>query len=112
MGGHHAKMPPNELQDLCKRTNFDQEELKQWYDKFRKEYPKGSISKDEFINLYKGYYKSGDAKRFSEHVFRVFDVNNDERIGKYMETIDCFNSFEPNYSLYHIRSYTGKILNT
>ena len=84
MGGHHAKMPPNELQDLCKRTNFDQAELKQWYDKFRKEYPKGSISKEEFINLYKGYYKSGDAKRFSEHVFRVFDVNNDERIGKYM----------------------------
>ena len=81
MGGHHAKIPPKELCDLCSRTCFDEKELKMWHDKFKKEYPSGSITKQDFIKLYRDYYKSGDAKRFSEHVFRVFDANNDGRIG-------------------------------
>lgn len=82
MGGLHGKLPPSDLRDLCNRTSFDEKELKTWHEKFKKEYPSGSITKQDFIKLYRGFYKSGDAKKFSEHVFRVFDANNDGKIGK------------------------------
>ena len=81
MGGHHGKLPPNDLRELCNRTSFDEKELRIWHDKFKKEYPSGSINKQDFIRLYRGFYTSGDAKKFSEHVFRVFDANNDGEIG-------------------------------
>eukprot|EP00794_Sanderia_malayensis_P010747 gene10747-11898_t len=80
MGGLHAKIPPSELNDLCHKTKFEQGELKLWYERFKKDYPSGSISKQQFVELYRGHYKNGDAKKFSEHVFRVFDVNNDGKI--------------------------------
>ncbi len=82
MGGRQTKIPPTELNHLCHQTKFEQEELKLWYEKFKKDYPSGSISKQQFIELYRGHYRNGDAKKFSEHVFRVFDVNNDGKIGK------------------------------
>ena len=81
MGGQQGKIPPNDLSELCNRTSFDEKELRMWHEKFKKEYPSGSINKQDFIRLYKGFYTSGDAKKFSEHVFRVFDANNDGKIG-------------------------------
>lgn len=84
MGGQHGKLPPSDLRDLCNQTSFDEKELKTWHDNFKKEYPSGCISKQDFVKLYRGFYTSGDAKKFSEHVFRVFDANNDGKIGNHV----------------------------
>ena len=81
MGNQPAKIPPDELDDLRGQTKFNRSELRTVYEKFRKDYPKGSITKEEFIKIYSKYYRTGNAKRFSEQVFRVFDVNGDGKIG-------------------------------
>lgn len=82
MGNSHPKLAPSQLDDLCKNTTFSREELKKWFEKFMKDYPSGYMKKEQFLKVYQDYYKTGDSKGFSEHVFRVFDVNNDGKIGK------------------------------
>ena len=82
MGQNLGHLGPSELDDLMMDTFFTQAEIVEWYEKFKKDYPHGYMKRKDFIKLYKTFYKNGDAQKFSEHVFRVFDVNNDGRIGK------------------------------
>jgi len=82
MGQSQRKLPPTQLEDLTKKTTFSRDELKQWYDKFIRDYPTGYMTQKQFLDVYQGYYKSGDPSKFSKHVFRVFDVNNDGKIGE------------------------------
>ena len=82
MGVHQGKLAPNELDDLTRRTTFNTQEVRTWYEKFLKDYPHGYMNKEQFKKVYKGYYRDGDSEKFAEHVFRVFDVNKDGKIGK------------------------------
>ena len=82
MGQSSRKLPPTQLEDLTRKTTFSRDELKQWYELFMKDYPSGYMNREQFLKVYKDYYKHGDPSGFSEHVFRVFDVNNDGKIGK------------------------------
>ena len=84
MGQSSRKLPPTQLEDLTRKTTFSRDELKQWYELFMKDYPSGYMNRDQFLKVYKDYYKHGDPSGFSEHVFRVFDVNNDGKIGKHI----------------------------
>ena len=89
MGQNQHKLAPTQLEDLTKRTVFTQPELKLWYEKFIKDYPHGYMTKIEFKQVYKDYYQRGDSNKFSEHVFRVFDVNSDGKIGERRYIIIC-----------------------
>ena len=82
MGKAHSKIPPTELQDLARRTYFDVDELKKWYIAFSRDCPTGRLTKDQFIELYRNFYETVDAGKFAEHVFRTFDINNDNTIGR------------------------------
>ncbi|XP_057297902.1 neurocalcin-delta-like [Hydractinia symbiolongicarpus] len=80
MGQNHPKLAPTQIEDLTKRTVFTREELKLLFEKFITDYPTGYMTKEQFTKVYRDYYKKGDCNTFSEHVFRVFDVNHDNRI--------------------------------
>ena len=82
MGKAQSKIPPSELQDLAKHTYFDEHELKKWYTAFSRDCPTGRLNKEQFIELYKNFYETVDATKFAEHVFRTFDVNHDNTIGR------------------------------
>ena len=82
MGQNLGHLGPSELNDLMMDTFFTQNEIVEWYEKFKKDYPHGYMKRKDFIKLYKTFYRNCDAQKFSEHVFRVFDVNNDGKIGK------------------------------
>lgn len=88
MGQSHRKLAPSQLEDLSRNTDFSREELKQWFEKFMKDYPSGHMEKDAFLKVYQDFYKTGDSKGFSEHVFRVFDLNNDGKIGMSVALFD------------------------
>lgn len=76
------KLDPEVLGDLLKHTNFDERELKSWYKGFLKDCPTGYLTKQQFIEMYKKVFDKGDASRLAACVFRRFDVNGDEKIGK------------------------------
>ncbi len=82
MGKSQSKIPPSELQDLAKRTYFEVEELKQWYQAFVRDSPTGRLNKQQFVELYNSFYDTPDASKFAEHVFRTFDINHDNTIGE------------------------------
>lgn len=103
MGQNHPKLAPTQIEDLTKRTVFTREELKLLFEKFITDYPTGYMTKEQFTKVYRDYYKKGDCNTFSEHVFRVFDVNHDSRIGKYFlfiytPFVCCFEAY-PQYTL-------------
>ena len=82
MGKTNSKLPPGELRDLLLRTHFTEQELKDWYNGFKRDCPDGRLSLEQFTNIYSEFYGTSEAKRFAEHLFRTFDVNQDGRIGE------------------------------
>merc|ERR1712218_214713 len=69
MGGKNSsKMAPTDMHSLREETEF------------RRDHPSGCLTKDDFKLVYGKCFPFGDAAKFSEHVFRQFDVNGDGNI--------------------------------
>jgi len=60
---------------LNENTIYSEEQIKEWYKGFVQDCPKGHLTKDLFIKVYKGFYPEGSAEAFCEHVFRTFDTD-------------------------------------
>lgn len=80
MGKKNSKIPPETLSQLRQCTAFSDVELGKWYKGFMKDCPAGRMTKKEFENIYKNFFKEGDASKFASHVFRTFDKNGDQSI--------------------------------
>lgn len=57
-----------EIDYLLKNTHFNEEEIKQWYSGFMSDYPRGSLDKKEFIDIYKEFYTNGRGDKFCKYV--------------------------------------------
>ena len=84
MGNNNATLRRNILEKLKIETRYTQMEVEIIFKKFLKNYPGGTITQEEFENVYKKYFKKGRqyAVSMSHHVFRVLDINKDGKIGK------------------------------
>lgn len=80
MGAEGSKGSPRMLEEIRKDSKYSLNELKLWYGKFLDEYPKGHLDEKQFKQLYNQFYPEGDSDKFAEHNFRMFDVNNDNKI--------------------------------
>ena len=49
-----------------------------------KESPDGSLSKDQFVNLYKLKGARDNADIIASHLFRAFDLDNSYSVGEYL----------------------------
>ena len=80
MGGANRKLGPNDIAELTQQTQFSNSEIKDWYKVFKKDYPHGYLTIEEFKQIYGNFYPGGNASKFAENTFRVFDHNNDGKI--------------------------------
>ena len=80
MGASNGKLRPNDIAELQTETQFSNSEIKDWYKGFKKDYPHGYLTIDEFKQIYGNFYPGGNASKFAENTFRVFDHNNDGKI--------------------------------
>lgn len=95
MGKAQSKLSVQVLRDLQQNThckilfiNFktffskkvDKKELQQWHKGFLKDCPSGTLSKLQFLSIYKNFFPLGDVTAFSNYVFNVFDIDHNQEI--------------------------------
>ncbi|VDD97822.1 unnamed protein product, partial [Enterobius vermicularis] len=74
-GSKGKKLPKDDLDFLIQNTNFTAAQIEEWYKGFIKDCPKGHLTKEQFVKVYKEFFPSGSAEGFCEHVFRTFDTD-------------------------------------
>lgn len=63
--------------DFCvSHTKFSDVEILNWFKGFRKEVPNGHLSKSHLTNLFRKVFEDGNAQTFTNHIFRIFDKDN------------------------------------
>ncbi len=84
MGNKFTKKKINEedLNFLLENTDFKRDEIIQWHKKFMIDCPNGKLDKKEFKKVYRSFYVNGDSDHFCDNVFRVFDQDNNNAVGK------------------------------
>ena len=80
MGKQNSKLTPKEFADLRREAKYSDDELRDWHRKFMNEFPDGTVTIDEFKDIYDAHFPYGDSNKFSDHVFRIYDANSDGRI--------------------------------
>jgi Ca2+-binding EF-hand superfamily protein len=77
MGKGGSKIKPKDLKDLKANTDFTETEIKEWYRNFSNGCPDGILRKDDLESMFLDMFPEGDAKIFTDNVFRTYDTNND-----------------------------------
>jgi Ca2+-binding EF-hand superfamily protein len=67
---------------LLANTNFSVQEIEEWHRGFLRDCPSARLNKKQFVKEYKKFYPSGQPDEFCEHVFRIFDADQNGYIGK------------------------------
>ena len=52
-------------------------ELLDWHKAFLKDFPSGRMDRSDFSRIFGQYFPFGESKKLSEHVFSLFDGNED-----------------------------------
>ena len=64
---------PNDLQFCLDGTNFTEDQIIEWFKRFRTDCPDGKLTVDHLRRLYKQSFPRGDSIKFSKHIMRIFD---------------------------------------
>lgn len=80
MGAKASKLSKDDLTSLKQSTYFDRREIQQWHKGFLREFPQGQLSREDFVRVYKQFFPFGEPDEFANHLFRVFDKDNNGAI--------------------------------
>ncbi|KAL8622437.1 hypothetical protein ACOMHN_034102 [Nucella lapillus] len=73
MGAKGSKLSKEDLRFLEENTNFQRDEIKQWFKGFMRDCPDGQLSQEKFKEVYAQFFPGGNPEEFCRHVFRSFD---------------------------------------
>jgi Ca2+-binding EF-hand superfamily protein len=63
--------------EYLKDSIVNRRELQDWFKAFHQDVPSGLLKKSDFNRTYKHYFPFGESKKLSDHVFHLFDLNQD-----------------------------------
>ncbi|KAI3639924.1 hypothetical protein MIR68_002052 [Amoeboaphelidium protococcarum] len=110
MGGGASKLSPEKISDLQAITSFDKKDLQMWFKGFSQDATAKTVdlsvdialsqqyepamSKADWLKIYKQYFPFGDPTRFANHMFRVFDQDQDGLVSftEFMKALSKFKS--------------------
>ena len=68
-------LKPHDMKFCVDKTNFTEDEIIDWFKRFRTDCPDGRLTKDHLRRLFKQAFPSGDGEKFSQHIMRIFDCD-------------------------------------
>ena len=73
------------LKELLATTNFSKAELKKIHSEFRKDFPEGALSYEQFHRVFSAFFpvqvqRQASTNVYEHHLFRSFDANDDGRL--------------------------------
>jgi len=80
MGAKQSQLSPSDVSQLLHSTDLTEQEIKDFYNDFKKSYPKGRLTKQDVAKLYKKTYPKGDPAAVVDELFRAYDVDNNGTI--------------------------------
>ena len=69
-----------DLQFLLNRTEYEEEEIKEWYLGFMTDCPTGKMDRQKIESMYAMVLPPENAKSFVDQIFKVFDEDGDGTI--------------------------------
>ena len=73
-----SSMRTADMEFCLSHTKFDQAQIHYWFNAFRKECPKGRLTKTHLHSLFRKVFPSGDSEAFCNHIFRIFDSDGNQ----------------------------------
>ena len=64
-----------DLEVLKSHTRYDDDTIKEMYQRFTEDCPNGRLTHEKFIDLCKTFFCMGYAEQYCNHVFRIFDTD-------------------------------------
>ncbi|XP_063728970.1 uncharacterized protein LOC134856618 isoform X2 [Symsagittifera roscoffensis] len=61
---------------LVEQTNFSEQELKQYFKRFKKEHPDGKMDEKALRKMFESVFREGDASEISAQMMHMFDRDN------------------------------------
>ena len=104
MGNASRKLNPKTIKQLQKHidVDFTAEEIQDWFKDFESHLGRGetALSRTSFIKVYNSLF-DGDASEFAGHVFRTFDIDNNNVVDfkEFILGLCVSGSTDPNIKL-------------
>ena len=74
-------LTPKELNQLSEESGLSKLSVQDWYKRFIRECPTGSILKERYVNLYRAYYpRARNSDTYANMLFAVFDEDCDQAL--------------------------------
>lgn len=106
MGGANGKQVilEDDIQFLVKYTDLKEEEVKEHYENFITNHPKGKMDKSSFTEMMNLCYPDSDKDNIQKHIFRMYDSNKDGIIDfrEFMFVVYIMSSGTPEENLKQI----------
>lgn len=82
MGSKNGKpvLRDEDVVSLAKTSGLSDKEIRDAFESFVKEHPKGQMKPKDFRNLMSSALPKKDASKMEKHVFRIYDTNNDGHV--------------------------------
>lgn len=82
MGSKNGKpiLRDEDVVSLAKTSGLSDKEIRDAFESFVKEHPKGQMKPKDFRQLMSSALPKKDASKMEKHVFRIYDTNNDGHV--------------------------------